>query len=82
MNERITFREFRMWLDGLLSANEDRKQLPSLTQWQAVLAMLDRVDALPTQTLAQEADRYRVHTWTAGGLGPMTSGGTFTGGNT
>lgn len=41
---KVTFREFRMWLDGLLDGNENRTSLPTLGQWQKMLAMLERVD--------------------------------------
>ena len=46
--EKITLREFRMWMDGLLAGNEERNSLPSLDQWRKILAMLERVEAEAT----------------------------------
>jgi hypothetical protein len=42
--QKVTFREFQMWLDGLLTGNEDRKSLPTLEQWRAIVAKLDLVE--------------------------------------
>ncbi len=41
---RITLREFKMWLDGLLSGGDDRRDLPSLDQWRKILTMIDRIE--------------------------------------
>ena len=42
--DKITLREFRMWMEGLLSGNEDRRSLPSLDQWRSILGMLERIE--------------------------------------
>lgn len=45
MSERITLKEFRAWLDGLLSGRDvEREALPTRDQWQKILAKIDSIE--------------------------------------
>jgi type II secretory pathway component GspD/PulD (secretin) len=52
MSDRITLKEFRAWLDGLLSGREmEREALPTRDQWAKILAKLDAKLENPALTL-------------------------------
>lgn len=39
--QRMTLREFRFWLEGLLSGNDNPRDLPKRDQWQQIITRMD-----------------------------------------
>lgn len=42
--ERMTLREFKFWLEGLLSGNDNPRDLPKRDQWQQIMTRIELID--------------------------------------